>query len=497
MAPTASVVSSLCMLTSCAAQTESPETNTLLQRTRIKSHLQDARTGVAAGTAASELRLLESLATSVVKEGAKIDDETKNTIKDLIANELKKSKEQIQAAHNADVQAGATFVSNWNTNCQTVFETAQSTFAEKLAEDGATYNKHDNHGQCRAQWRIDDGKRDTECKELTGHNAGLRASWQEIVADIPSGRKHWATWWAQVKAFADGDQTWRTIDKECRDAETKEDQTLASCNTKQRTFENAMCTDKLAHDLSCETYENCYAQGVGDLNAARNDAEAGANSRKIEWEAIIKIECFANLLLNEGGETQSDGSDKLTVESLNECKNKVVNTDHLDVMTTDPAFPGGLPAPTACNRSPLDAYGGHPCTANFESTSYAGITDIVEDCVPCSTGTVWTRTIDPAQATYSQMEQYCADTGRRICTRAEICPNGHHPGAVPDGGKASGDSWVPVSDEVDQWVQTGDAYWPSCQLHTEIAGGVLPKPEWSSKGGEKHAHGFRHDLCCI
>jgi len=104
----------------------------------------------------------------------------------------------------------------------------------------------------------------------------------------------------------------------------------------------------------------------------------------------------------------------------------------------------------------------------------------------------WTRTMPPTTS-YSQAQQHCQTQGRRLCTRAEICPNGHAGGETPHGGKASGDSWVPVNDEDNQWVQTGDGTWPSCQLHTEISGGSKGKPNWGPAQGN---HGFRHDVCC-
>jgi len=105
----------------------------------------------------------------------------------------------------------------------------------------------------------------------------------------------------------------------------------------------------------------------------------------------------------------------------------------------------------------------------------------------------WVRDL-PGTTSYDQAVQYCEAKDARLCTRAEICPNGHSGEEMPDGGfSATSDSWVPTSDSENSWVQTGKTGWPPCLLHTEINGGKHGKPSWGTQNGN---HGFRHDVCC-
>ena len=82
---------------------------------------------------------------------------------------------------------------------------------------------------------------------------------------------------------------------------------------------------------------------------------------------------------------------------------------------------------------------------------------------------------------WSESESLCATHSKTLCTRAQICPNGHSADSDVEGGKRSGDQWAPAADEDNTWVQVGAASnWPSCQTHSEIAGGAYGKPAWGT-----------------
>lgn len=101
----------------------------------------------------------------------------------------------------------------------------------------------------------------------------------------------------------------------------------------------------------------------------------------------------------------------------------------------------------------------------------------------------------PNTTNYAGAMAFCNARGRRLCNRAEYCPNGFTGGeAVYAGGKKDGDQWAPVNDKVNNWLEVGDTNWPSCQLHTEINGAAYDVPSWSSASS---AYSFRnHVLCC-
>ena len=82
---------------------------------------------------------------------------------------------------------------------------------------------------------------------------------------------------------------------------------------------------------------------------------------------------------------------------------------------------------------------------------------------------------------WSESESLCATHSKTLCTRAQICPNGHSADSDVEGGKRSGDQWAPAADEDNTWVQVGAvSSWPSCLKHSEIADAAYGKPAWGT-----------------
>ena len=95
--------------------------------------------------------------------------------------------------------------------------------------------------------------------------------------------------------------------------------------------------------------------------------------------------------------------------------------------------------------------------------------------------------------TWAQAQDMCtADGYSRLCRRDELCAGGRH-GSIAVGIKWPSDNWTPVADATNEWVQTGTSYWPLCDKHSEIAGGVHGHPAW---GTSTHCHAFRTQVCC-
>jgi len=92
---------------------------------------------------------------------------------------------------------------------------------------------------------------------------------------------------------------------------------------------------------------------------------------------------------------------------------------------------------------------------------------------------------------YVQSRAKCESHGNQLCARTTLCPDGHAGGERPAGGHISG-GWAPVSDSDNSWVSLG-GYWPSCQLHSEIANGRHGKPGW---GTQSRYHSWRTKLPC-
>lgn len=348
MVPSPLVRTSLCLLTSSATVPPSAlEGSALLQR-KMKA---------TSGMAASEARLLEGMAESVVMKGAKIDADTKEKLRSLIQDELDKSKEQIKAGHDADVTEGNAIKSNYETTCKATFTASQQSLKDALnTQTGSAGLKKTTHDNCRAALVVDDDDMIGKCNTITNFNSGLRSQAQQLKDSIPPARDGWESWWSGVKGLAAQESDWSSKEGACVDAEDQRATRVAQCNTDQTGFERDVCSHRKAGAAGCTAYDACREQAESDLAAAIQDGSVGQSSRQVEWEAILKLECFAKLLLEEEKPADQAG--------LTACKNLDVDTSHL-------VLPGVvLPAEGSCDMSPLDPYGGYPCTTSFRNTCY-------------------------------------------------------------------------------------------------------------------------------
>lgn len=83
---------------------------------------------------------------------------------------------------------------------------------------------------------------------------------------------------------------------------------------------------------------------------------------------------------------------------------------------------------------------------------------------------------NPGVNNWNEAQAFCqrqGGPGSRIATKAEYCPSGRN--NPPVIGQQSGDQWVAINDEPNEWVQVGSWGGQTCLTHTEAAG---VKPGW-------------------
>jgi hypothetical protein len=74
----------------------------------------------------------------------------------------------------------------------------------------------------------------------------------------------------------------------------------------------------------------------------------------------------------------------------------------------------------------------------------------------------------------------CKLRGKKMCSLKEICPHGK--GKFPAITPLAGDHWLPISDEPNSWVSTGNLYMDRiCGLHQDCCG---KEPAWGEPGGK-------------
>ncbi|MCX6104228.1 MAG: hypothetical protein NTY08_00125, partial [Proteobacteria bacterium] len=96
--------------------------------------------------------------------------------------------------------------------------------------------------------------------------------------------------------------------------------------------------------------------------------------------------------------------------------------------------------------------------------------------------------------TYAVAVATCTGRGKKLCTRAQYCPYGNAGWELPWGGsRGASDQWAPVSEPVNDWVQVGVSTWPTCQLHSEVAGQIYGLPGWGTSAA---SNAFRTSIMC-
>lgn len=94
-----------------------------------------------------------------------------------------------------------------------------------------------------------------------------------------------------------------------------------------------------------------------------------------------------------------------------------------------------------------------------------------------------------ANMTWAHAAEHCESVGKRLCTETEYCPHGK--GHPPRPGIQIGESWVPVSDESNQWLFVGSDMQKTCTNHRNLLG--FP-PAWGTTAEMKTFKG--NVYCC-
>ncbi|CAK9066099.1 unnamed protein product [Durusdinium trenchii] len=100
------------------------------------------------------------------------------------------------------------------------------------------------------------------------------------------------------------------------------------------------CSSYLAKKQACASYLNCYAQAQGEVSSTISTAKQLADSLKVQWAALKKIECLLDVILAAGDQA-----------AMQACVDATHDTSALNIIA--PANPpteacdAGVP-PTGC-----------------------------------------------------------------------------------------------------------------------------------------------------
>jgi hypothetical protein len=107
-------------------------------------------------------------------------------------------------------------------------------------------------------------------------------------------------WFTNMKENAEFyKDEWAALKKACDDARAYyKDICLDECARKQRQFETAFCSYRQGLHATCREYQGCHVLNEQQFNDLVKSVMYNADSRKIDWKAIHKIECYINVLIS-------------------------------------------------------------------------------------------------------------------------------------------------------------------------------------------------------
>jgi hypothetical protein len=125
-----------------------------------------------------------------------------------------------------------------------------------------------------------------EVPKCEGAITGVDTDLFDWFTNMKENAKFYQTQWQALKAACDAA---RAYYKEI---------CLDECMTKQRQFETAFCSYRQGLHATCREYQGCHVLNEQQFYDLIKTVMYNADSRKIDWKAIHKIECYINVLIS-------------------------------------------------------------------------------------------------------------------------------------------------------------------------------------------------------
>jgi hypothetical protein len=149
------------------------------------------------------------------------------------------------------------------------------------------------------------------------HIAMVSPSCSSQPMGVHSDLTDWLTNMKENARFYQGQ--WRELRDACNAARQAYNELDDTCDRKQRMFEQAFCSYRQGLHATCAEYQGCHVLNEEQYKELIKAVKYNADSRKIDWKAIHKIECYINVLI-------SDESNTVRAEDLLNCEAGNLNT---------------------------------------------------------------------------------------------------------------------------------------------------------------------------
>jgi len=185
-------------------------------------------------------------------------------------------------------------------------------------------------------------------------------------------------------------ETWRDLKKQCDDSRGYyKEICLDECARKQRQFETAFCSYRQGLHATCREYQGCHVLNEQQYMDLIKAVQYNSDSRKIDWKAIHKIECYINVLVSsETNEIRAkdllncEAGNLNTIETIltgfNETNYLSIIIPEINVSCWDIEIPQFIDF-KECDMSSVQQ---HPCTEDW-TNRYNGLV-APADCTECA-----------------------------------------------------------------------------------------------------------------
>jgi hypothetical protein len=401
-------------------------------KTRISpSIVQDTLTQLATTTDPQRAEVfLEKFVQEVSKGNATIDDTTKEVLKGVKKTFEDTSEVAISDAHDNDLTLLSSIASGTVEDCTSQHE---NTKQENVQAGISVSNQESSHQTCRAELAALEVEQAQKCgafetfrQSLSPPSCTVPGSTDGLVDFLSAGQMFFTANLQQAQA----------LEAACKDAVARVDTKKEQCNNLQLKFEMAFCVWRADAHESCYSYNSCHEEAAKTLDLAGKNAEANAASRKLEWTALQKIECYIDVLI-------SDAETEERQEAMDACKSLAPDTSRFDIVVPE------LGAPDDCDLSAVAEF---PCTGGFVS-KYDGMSGL-QSCTSCPDLEPHLQLLSPTEAVRK---------GGHSCIRIITGTEEHNHGKLEvKVDKGSGPKLV-ASGKFEQ----GDTVWEQCYARVE------------------------------
>mmetsp|Transcript_81391 Transcript_81391/g.143673 ORF Transcript_81391/g.143673 Transcript_81391/m.143673 type:complete len:448 (-) Transcript_81391:43-1386(-) len=330
-----------------------------------------------------------------------------NLINDTMKVNIQNRKQAAQDALDAAFSNYSSCTHPADASLITGLITPAKTHNDCRKEQNQTYTGY--HNRCVLGWLAEKEERELLCNGYKGKNVipNPTPCVMDAATPVPTIGNYLIDMTEKFKGLYEAlvDAKWKCGNKTpddywiCGKYRCEYEDKRIACDEKQKAFEQEACY--IYGNYSCEQYNTCFDERKEDYDTALADAQQTEAALKIEWRAILRIECLVKALLKNSDEIGP---------AIDVCKAKTHSTAEIYITYPD----GVIPEKLVCTDDTMASM--RPKAAQFTlkwyqgAPMYGGAAPCASSCCggyvgpaypdgvvcPYANGTEQPRIVDPA-----------------------------------------------------------------------------------------------------